>query len=178
LPVPAGTVPAWRGEEEAAAIPAASSNHDRPSPFRRVLVGWDASPDSVTALKVAAAVARSAHGEVIALAVLPAPPPHEAWGDHEGEVSAGARHVYVAFESARASLAAISEAQVRLHTEEGRHVARSLCAYATEHAFDLLVLGRHGYEGILHPKLGHVAHAVARASRVPVLLVSAQATDD
>jgi len=177
LQVLAGAVPAWRGEEEAAVIPAASSNHDRSSPFRRVLVGWDASPDSVTALKVAAAVAGSAHGEVVALAVLRAPPPQEAWRDHEGEVSAGIRHVCAAFESARASLAAISGAQVRLHAAEGRHVARSLCAYATEHAFDLLVLGRHGYEGILHPKLGHVAHAVARASRVPVLLVSAQATD-
>jgi nucleotide-binding universal stress UspA family protein len=57
-------------------------------------------------------------------------------------------------------------------------VLSGLAARSTEHAFDLLVLGRHGYEGILHPKLGHVAHAVARASRVPVLLVSAQATAD
>jgi hypothetical protein len=66
LQVPAGPAPARRGEEEAAVIPAASSNHDRSNPFRRVLVGWDASPNSVTALKVAAAVAGSAHGEVVA----------------------------------------------------------------------------------------------------------------
>lgn len=109
-------------------IPAASSNHDRSAPFRRVLVGWDASPDSVTALRTAAAIAGSARGEVVALAVLPAPPPQEAWRDHDGEVSAATRHVYDAFDSTRASLAAISAAQVRLHTEDGRRVARSLCA--------------------------------------------------
>ncbi len=157
-------------------IPAASSNHDRSSPFRRALVGWDASPESVTALRTVAAIVGSAHGEVVALAVLPAPPPQEAWRDRDGEAGTGTRHLYAAFESTRASLAAISGAQVRPHTEEGRRVAWSPCAYAAERAFDLLVLGRHGYEGIAHPRLGHVPHAVARASRVPVLLVNAQAT--
>ena len=46
------------------------------------------------------------------------------------------------------------------------------CAYATEHAFDLLVLGRHGDGGTLHPRLGRVPEAAARASAVSLLLVS------
>jgi nucleotide-binding universal stress UspA family protein len=136
-------------------------------------VGWDASPDSVSALRAAAAIAGSPHGRVVAFAVVPVPPPREAPEDDEGELSAGARHLKETFESALLSIAATSGTEVRLHTEEGRDVAQALCAYAAEHAFDLLVLGRHGDEGILHPKLGHVAHAVARASRIPVLLISA-----
>ena len=47
-----------------------------------------------------------------------------------------------------------------------------LCAHATEHAFDLLVLGRHGDGGTLHPRLGRVPEAAARASAVSLLLVS------
>jgi nucleotide-binding universal stress UspA family protein len=63
--------------------------------------------------------------------------------------------------------------RVNLHTARGRHVARSICDYATEHGFDLLVLGRHGDGGLLRPKLGHIAEAAARGSKIPVLLVSA-----
>ena len=77
------------------------------------------------------------------------------------------------FEVTRAAIAAALPARVSLHTEEGRHAARTLCDHATEHGFDLLVLGRHGDGGVLHPELGHVAEAAARASRIPILLVSA-----
>jgi nucleotide-binding universal stress UspA family protein len=73
----------------------------------------------------------------------------------------------------RAAVAAGSPARISLHTARSRHVARSICDYATEHGFDLLVLGRHGDGGLLHPRLGHIAEAAARAATVPVLLISA-----
>jgi nucleotide-binding universal stress UspA family protein len=157
-------------------FPAPDSNSSRPapSPFRRVLVGWDASPDSVTALRAAAAIVGGHDGRVIAFAVVSASPPLEVPEDDGGQLSAEGRHLKRTFDSALASIAATSGAEVGLRTEEGRDVAGIMCAYATEHAFDLLVLGRHGNEGIFHPKLGHVAHAVARTSRIPVLLVSAR----
>lgn len=150
-------------------LPHSNSSRPTPGPFRHVLVGWDASPDSVTALKAATAIVGHPHGRVVAFAVVPAPPPREMPEDDDG-----ARHLKQTFDSTLASIAATSEAEVGLHTEQGRDVAGTMCAYATEHAFDLLVLGRHGNEGILHPKLGHIAHAVARTSRIPVLLVSAR----
>ncbi len=53
-------------------------------------------------------------------------------------------------------------------------MARSICDYADEHGFDLLVLGRNGDGGLLHHKLGHAAEAAAKSSRIPVLLLSAQ----
>ncbi|MGH3156143.1 MAG: hypothetical protein ACRDNF_06160 [Streptosporangiaceae bacterium] len=41
-------------------IPASGGNHgQQETPCRRVLVGWDASPDSVAALRAIAALART-----------------------------------------------------------------------------------------------------------------------
>ena len=99
--------------------------------------------------------------------------PNGAMLDHAEEEPEGTRWVREGFARARESILETSQAWIDLHVEEGRHAARSLCAYATEHAFDLLVLGRHGDGGVLHPRFGHVAKAAAMASPVPVLLVSA-----
>jgi nucleotide-binding universal stress UspA family protein len=129
-------------------------------------------------LKAAVAIVGRPYGRVVAFAVLATPPPREVPEDDDGQLGAGARHLKQTFDSTLASIAATSEAKVGLHTEEGRDVARTMCAYATEHAFDLLILGRHGNEGIFHPKLGHIAHTVARTSRIPVLLVSARTAMD
>ena len=60
-----------------------------------------------------------------------------------------------------------------LHFAESRHVAGSLCDFAAEHGFDLLVIGRHGDGGLTHPKLGRIAESAARSCSIPVLLVSA-----
>jgi nucleotide-binding universal stress UspA family protein len=80
--------------------------------------------------------------------------------------------VHDAFESTQLTVQATSGADISLHTEESGDVARSLCGYARDNGYDLLVLGRHGHEGLFHPKLGHIAHAVAKSSPVPVLLVT------
>lgn len=158
-------------------IPAMSARHDQAgvpgSPFRRVLVAWDGSPDSVAALRMAAAIVGDGPGHVVAFAVLPAAPRVEAWLDHADEEPENWRWVREGFERARDSVALTSHARIDLHTAEGRHAAQSLCAYATEHVFDLLVLGRHGEDGMLHPRFGHVAKVAAMTSTVPVLLVSA-----
>jgi nucleotide-binding universal stress UspA family protein len=148
---------------------------DRPvsNPFRQVLVGWDGSPGSVAALRTAAAIVGDGPGRVIALAVLPRPPRRAEDLDQAGREDARAGHARQAFEAARSAIAGSWPTRISLHTEEGRDAARALCDHATEHGFDLLVLGRHGDGGVLHPRLGHVAEAVARASRIPILLVGA-----
>jgi nucleotide-binding universal stress UspA family protein len=154
------------------------SKHDRNSaasrPFHRVLVAWDGSPDSVAALKMAAAVTGAEYDQVVAYAVLPAPPHVKAWGDEAGELHGPVRHVLEAFETTRDAIAATRPVQITLHTCQDRHIAEAICGYATEHAFDLLVIGRHGNGGVLHPKLGHIAQVAARESKVPVLLVGGQ----
>lgn len=147
-------------------------NHTAPHPFHRVLVAWDGSPDSVAALKTAAAMAGDEHDHVVAYSVLPAPPHVEAWRDDADELPAPTRHLLEAFEATRDAIAAARPVRITLHTCEDRRIAESICSYASDHDFDLLVIGRHGDAGVLHPKLGHIAQVAARESNVPVLLIS------
>ena len=128
-----------------------SSGHGEPGPapcpFRHVLVGWDGSPDSLTALRTAVAILGNTPGRVTALAVLPqARQPEDGQGN-----PASASQVWEAFYLARNVAAAGSPARISLHTAHGRH----------------------GDGGLLHPRLGHTAEEAARRSPIPVLLVSA-----
>ena len=109
-------------------------------PFRRVLVAWDGSPDSVAALTAAAALVSGWSGHVVALTVLPEPAHVEGGGSQADAEPGEADRVRQDFARARAALQATSRARIDLHTAAGRQVARSLCGYATEHGFDLLVL--------------------------------------
>ncbi len=143
-------------------------------PFRRVVVAWDGSPDSVAALTAAAALVSEWSGHVVALTVLPERAHVEGSQSQPDAEPGAADRVRQDFARARAALQATSRARIDLHTAAGRQVARSLCGYATEHGFDLLVLGRHGDGGLLHPRLGRVAAEAAKASEVPVLLVGAR----
>jgi nucleotide-binding universal stress UspA family protein len=144
-----------------------------PGPFRQVLVGWDGSAGSVAALRTAAAIVGNGPGRVIALAVVPSSAHLEEDADRAGTETASNDQLRKTFEATRSAIATRSPVRISLHTEVGRHPARSLCDHATEHGFDLLVLGRHGDGGVLHARLGHVAEAAAREGRIPVLLISA-----
>ncbi|HEX6932336.1 MAG TPA: universal stress protein [Streptosporangiaceae bacterium] len=141
--------------------------------FRRALVAWDGSPDSVAALRAASAIVGGRNGHVVALSVLPVDSPREASNDPAAEAPSQARRVRATFDATRSAIAKTSSVRIDLHTAESRHVAGSICDYAAEHGFDLLVIGRHGEGGLIHPKLGHIAESAARSCKIPVLLVSA-----
>ncbi len=142
-------------------------------PFRRVLVAFDGSADAVAALRTATSLVGGSAGHVVALAVLTAAPHREAVHDGPAEASGQALRVAAAFEATRAASTSAAPARVDLHTMQARQVAVALCDYAVGHGFDLLVVGRHGDGGMLHPRLGHIAETAARTCAVPVLLVSA-----
>lgn len=76
------------------------------------------------------------------------------------------------FGTAHAAIAKTSAARIDLHTAERRDLADVLCDYASEHGFDVLVIGRHGHGGLVSRKIGHIAEAVVRSCSIPVLLVS------
>jgi nucleotide-binding universal stress UspA family protein len=135
-----------------------------------VLVGWDASSDAAEALSAAAAIVGGGAGHVVALTVVPAGPGAEAADEQQSERAAIRRRVEERFERVRGSASGV---RMSLHIVEDREVGRTVCAYAAEHGFDLLVLGRHGDGGTLRSRLGRVAETAARGSAVPVLLLGA-----
>ena len=49
--------------------------------------------------------------------------------------------------------------------------ARTIVEYATDRAFDLIVMGTHGRTGVAHLLLGSVAEQVVRTAPCPVLTV-------
>lgn len=141
--------------------------------FRRVLVGWDGSPDSAEALTVAAQIAGRDGGHVVALAVLRQEAGPEAADPDDGQ-PAIIRLAEAHFEQLRRRPSAAPvrlSAQVLLDSRRGP--GEAVCEYAAEHGFDLLVLGRHGENGGRRSRLGRVADEAAQRSRVPVLLLGA-----
>lgn len=102
--------------------------------------------------------------------VLPTIPQTETANEQESERVAIRRRAEARFERMRGPTAGV---RMSLHMVEGTEVGKTVCAYAAEHGFDLLVLGRHGNGGRLRARLGRVAETAARDSAVPVLLLSA-----
>lgn len=143
-------------------------------PFRRVLVGFDGSPDAAEALGVAMTVAARDGGHVVALCVVPRV--LSADGDGPASQASGLREQAEALfadlarfhrtgGAVRTSVAVIDSD----HDSPGQIVT----AYAEEHGFDILVLGRHGDGARRRTRLGRVAGRAAQECSVPVLLLSA-----
>jgi nucleotide-binding universal stress UspA family protein len=143
-------------------------------PFRRVLVGWDCSAGSAAGLRAAAAIADGEAGHVVALAVLRPVPHGESEEDRAAEVASLRHQAQESFRKARDTLPGPLRARVSLELAENSDVVRALCEYADAHVFELLVLGRHGTGGIMHPRLGHVAETIAKKSDLPLLLLGGQ----
>ncbi len=143
------------------------------SPFRRVLVGFDGSPDAAEALGVAAAVAAGDGGHVVALCVV-------APGLHAEAREAGGGRLR---QQAEAILSELARGQppgktVRMsvqvvYSDDGS-AGQVVSDYAEQHGFDILVLGRHGDGAHRKSRLGRVAGRAAQACSVPVLLLSAR----
>ena len=142
--------------------------------FRRVLVGWDCSAGSAAALFTAAAIADGETGRVVALAVLRPVHHAESEEDRAAEMAAQRRQAEESFGKARGTLPGGSRVRITLEFAESSDAARTLCEYADAHVFELLVLGRHGTGGVMHPRLGRVAETVAKKSGLPLLLLGGQ----
>jgi nucleotide-binding universal stress UspA family protein len=138
--------------------------------FRRVLVGWDCSAGAAAALRAAVAVAADEAAHVVALAVLKPAPHTEDAEEGAADFDGRQRFAQETFAKACAAMPGAQRARVTLTFTQSGDPARTVCEYAQQHGFDLLVLGRHGTGGVLHPRLGHVAASAARKSSLPVLL--------
>lgn len=142
--------------------------------FHRVLVGWDASPGAEAALDAALRLTGPS-GRVVALAVLPPASHVETDEERERALASERQRVEERFDEQRAALGGL-ETELRLDVLESQDQAASLREYASRHGFDLVVVGRHGEGGILHPKLGHVSTAIVQSGPMPVLVVGPPGT--
>jgi len=144
--------------------------------FRRVLVGFDGSPDAAEALRLAGAMCDS--GELVVLCVVSRALPADSRG--EGSDGAGLRmeaELLLRKLALGADLGDLDKVSVQVVSSGGDSPGNVVTRYAREHGFDLLVLGRHGAGGRRKSMLGRVAERAARACRVPVLLVGAPGRD-
>jgi nucleotide-binding universal stress UspA family protein len=149
-------------------------------PFRRVLVGFDGSPDAADAIRAAVAIAARDGGHVVALSVVR----HvtHADGDADGDAGTDGQPIRQRAETLFAELrrdlppGSAVRLSVQVVSTDNDSPAQLVTEYATEHGFDVLVLGRHGDgrhgDGRRGRRLGQVADRAVQTCAVPVLLLS------
>jgi nucleotide-binding universal stress UspA family protein len=145
-------------------------------PFRRVLAGYDGSPDAAEAVRAAAAIAARDGGHVVALSVVRQPPHPDGDDEERGEDGNLREQAEALFDELRRG--ALAGGGVRMSSQivyaDDRKLGKVVADYAADHGFDVLVLGRHGGGRRRGTRLGQVADYAAVASPVPVLLLTAR----
>lgn len=139
--------------------------------FTRILVGWDGSPGATAGLTSALRLTAADGGRVTALAVVPGFAHVEDAEERAQAVEDVRTPLRAEFDAVIARTDLVAGQQVSLEFAEAADVARALDQYAANHPIGLVVVGLHGREGLLHPKMGHVASHAVRVSRCPVLVV-------
>lgn len=137
----------------------------------RILVGWDGSADARRALRFATHLGTNLHAEVTAVAVLKRPAhiecPDEAAEHFRSRRLEIFRQMDTVFESAGRSSVSYHREAIDADVDPATELTR----YADEHAFDLLIVGRHGVDGAVHPRLGRVTGHLVASSHCPVVVV-------
>ena len=146
-------------------------------PFRRVLVGFDGSPDAADAVRAATAIAARDGGHVVALSVIARPALHSDGNEDDGRHARNiSEQAEALFTDVRRELPPGCAVRMTAHVEyaDGRNAGQVVTDYAAAHGFDVLVLGRHGDGRRRKSRLGQVAECAVAACPVPVLLMSAR----
>ena len=141
--------------------------------FHRIMVAWDGSAVAEHALRIARDVADHYAAHLTVVSVLELPVHAEAREDRERTVREQTEHYTQTLARTKLGLAD-APAELRHEFLQGMDPARTICAYAHEHGYDLIVIGR-GHRGIIQRSLvGDVTTAVSRNARCPVLVVGTE----
>ena len=139
--------------------------------FQRILIAWDGSRPARRALDVGIDLARRYEAEVVAVSVAHSPGHAETEADRIESVEAARLYLVETFDRVRDRADRIGVPLEHV-VIEGDRPAEDLLAYAHDHAFDLVVAGRHRASRsgrlLLH---GLTEHLVA-AGTIPVLVVA------
>jgi nucleotide-binding universal stress UspA family protein len=136
--------------------------------FRRILVGFDGSPEAQEALRAALALSDEVDGDVCALLVV-RPPVHVETPEERAAAAAAERDN---LSQGLSSILGPGELG-NLHTRVvfADDPARALAAHAEEHGFDMVVVGIHGREHTTHRGIGHSLGVLLERHPCPVLVV-------
>jgi nucleotide-binding universal stress UspA family protein len=146
--------------------------------LERITVATDGSDASVTALRLAFALAVPGDTAVHVLHIIDdelvtaafsvtqyTPSVYLEWARRSGAV--------IVDEAAKLARAAGVAATCELVESNGRTVAGTIIARARRHGARLLILGTHGRRGIARVLMGSTAEEVVRRASIPVMLVHA-----
>jgi nucleotide-binding universal stress UspA family protein len=137
--------------------------------FKRILVAYDGSEGSRTALKLGIALARAVNAELTSVSVEEHLPYYAA---SISEVKATKEYVdehFRALTKQARDLAALSGVSLDTLVQQGHEVERIVGA-ATEGSFDLLIIGYHGHSRIFERAMGSTAQSIVRHAPCPVLV--------
>jgi nucleotide-binding universal stress UspA family protein len=142
-------------------------------PFKRIIAPTDFSPNSAEAVRYAADLSRRYEASLTVVHVYQP----IAYAAHDGfEIRTPAQLTELLAEvdkglaNARDDAAAAGAVRVESKLLQGS-VFEELMAFASDGAFDLIVMGTHGRTGLNHALLGSIAEKVVRRAPCPVLTV-------
>jgi nucleotide-binding universal stress UspA family protein len=136
--------------------------------FRRILVGFDGSPDAQRALRIAIAMAVDLRAATHVLLVVRQPPHAET--AEELAAAAEAERERLSLGLSGVGSGSKGGGEVTTHVVFGDDPAKTIAGYAQEHGFDLVVVGGHGREHVVHRGIGHSLEALLQHHPCPVLV--------
>ena len=151
--------------------------------YRKILVPVDDSKASLRALNEACDLAASSSLDTEVLAVNVVDITQMQWGAAE---FANADTLRKAVQNAGGEVLAHASAvlsrsgvkhQTKILESGGEKVADVLLDEAADADCDLIIMGTHGFSGLMHLLMGSVAEGVLRKSPIPVLLIRHQDDD-
>lgn len=137
--------------------------------YKKILVGYDGSEGSKTALRHALSLAKTLRAEVWALWVRGSLPHYPETVDEIEEEREAAEAF---FQKLAEELRAFSAAHgIEIHGDNrSGHPAQTILKYAEAGEFDLIVLGHQGHSGLWGRFLGHTTDKVSENAHCSVLI--------
>lgn len=141
------------------------------TPFTRILVGWDGSTGAAKGLELALRLSACETGRVTAVAVVSSFTHVEDAAERAHATEQLRAPLREAFDGILAGIALVPGQRATLEFVIAPDVGQAFDTYTAAHPVELVVVGLHGREGLLHTKMGHVASHAVQISRCPVLVV-------
>ena len=139
--------------------------------FRKILVGFDGSEGSWSALRVAFDLARGASGvEILAVSVEERLPRMPEVIDELAEEKDRLNALFEGLQKEAPDAASAAGVRLKCTTVAG-HAAQAIARLAKEGGFDLAVIGHSGHSGVWGMFLGGTADKVVRHAPCSVLVV-------